>query len=142
MLTDKGVPADDHAAEVDALNRRYPRWTIWFGLFTGRWWALPPREQDVGDFLEAETPQKLIARIEVIQYTVRRAPAAPAPAPAARVARAAPAPARPEDRTLTAPRPVSRQDARRPSNLLRLEGVTPPPPRRVPVVAWPGSTAR
>ena len=35
-----------------------------------------------------------------------------------------------------------RQSARRPSNLLRLEGVTPPPLRRAPVIAWPGSTAR
>jgi hypothetical protein len=120
VLTDNGVPADDHAAEVDALNRRYPRWSIWFGLFTGHWWALPPREQDIGHFVEAETPQKLIARIEVIQYSVRRSPV---------------------DRALTA-RPDPRQDARRPSNLLRLEGVTPSPLRRVPVVAWPGSTAR
>lgn len=125
MLTQNSVPADDHAAEVDALCRRYPRWSIWFGLFTGHWWALPPREHDAGGFVEAETPQKLIARIEVIQYSANRAP----------VDRVVP------QRTQHT-RQSPRQDQRRPSNLLRLEGATPSPHRRVPVVAWPGSTAR
>lgn len=104
------MPADDHAAEVEALSRRYTGWSIWYGLFTGHWWALPPRDRDIGDFVEAETPQKLIARIEVIEHT--QLPESP------------------------------RRDARRPSNLLRLEGVTPSPFRRVPAIAWPGSTAR
>lgn len=125
MLIENSVPADDHAAEIDALSRRYPRWSIWFGLFTGHWWALPPREQDVGDFVEAETPQKLIARIEVIQYSASRRPAGRVANDRASIARRSP-----------------RQDPRRPSNLLRLEGVTPSPHRRVPVIAWPGSTAR
>lgn len=115
------MTADDHAAEVDALGRRFPGWTIWFGLFTGHWWALPPRGSDAGDFLEAETPQRLIARIEVVEYAGPRRP----------LIDDGPRPSRD-------PRP----DVRRPSNLLRLEGVTPPPFRRVPVVAWPGSTAR
>ncbi|TDD92612.1 hypothetical protein E1298_10490 [Actinomadura rubrisoli] len=115
------MTADDHAAEVDALGRRFPGWTIWFGLFTGRWWALPPRDRDVGDLLEADTPQRLIARIEVVRQTVPRRPLI-------------------DD----GPWPYTdpRQDARRPSNLLRLEGVTPSPFGRVPVSAWPGSTAR
>ncbi|SEG62580.1 hypothetical protein SAMN04489712_107306 [Thermomonospora echinospora] len=139
MLTDNNPPADDHAAEVEALNRRYPRWTIWFGLATRRWWALPPREQDIGGFVEAVTPQRLIAGIEAH-------PAHPAgsdgrwPAPAHQV---------PYPDTQHVPhRPArhaardSRQDVRRPSNLLRLEGVTPPPARRVPVVAWPGGVTR
>ncbi|MEU5878269.1 hypothetical protein [Spirillospora sp. NPDC047279] len=111
--------ADDHAAEVDALRRRFPGWTIWFGLFTRHWWALPPRDCDVDEFVEAETPQWLIARIEVIQHVET-----------------------PQPMIETIPRHDSRRDARRPSNLLRLEGVTPSPFRRVPVVAWPGSTAR
>ncbi|MGI5168152.1 hypothetical protein ACQEU3_27775 [Spirillospora sp. CA-253888] len=115
------MTADDHAAEVEALARRYPGWTVWFGLFTGHWWALPPRERDTGAFVEAETPQKLIARIEVIQH-------------------AGPRRAMHDDGRR--PSPVPRPDERRPSNLLRLEGVTPPPFRRVPVIAWPGSTAR
>jgi hypothetical protein len=119
VLTENSVPADDHAAEVDALSRRYPQWTIWFGLFTGHWWALPPRAQDIGEFVEAETPQKLISRIEVICYS------ASGPARGRLTARQSP-----------------RQEARRPSNLLRIEGVTPPPLHRVPAVAWPGSTAR
>ncbi|GAA1544043.1 hypothetical protein GCM10009678_28390 [Actinomadura kijaniata] len=116
------MTADDHAAEVEALARRYPGWTIWFGLFTGHWWALPPRDRDVGRFIEAPTPQRLIARIEVVlhdgygQELIDGDPGRSSPS--------------------------TRTDARRPSNLLRIEGVTPPPFRRVPVVAWPGSTAR
>ena len=114
------MTADDHTAEVDALGRRFPGWTIWFGPFTRHWWALPPRERDLGDFLEADTPQTLIARIEVVKHT---------------------APRHPSDDGLR-PSRDPRQSARRPSNLLRLEGVTPPPLRRAPVIAWPGSTAR
>ncbi|MFC6886770.1 MULTISPECIES: hypothetical protein [Actinomadura] len=116
------MTADGHAAEVEALGRRYPGWTVWFGLCTGHWWALPPRDRDTGDFVEAETPQRLIALIEVIQHT----------APLVR-------------NSVTdglRPSREPRQDVRRPSNLLRLEGVTPSPFRRVPVIAWPGSTAR
>ncbi|TDC57358.1 hypothetical protein E1281_05145 [Actinomadura sp. KC345] len=116
------MTAVDHAAEVDALARRFPGWTIWFGLFTGRWWALPPKGRDVGDFLEADTPQRLIARIEVVEQT------APIPLPASRDPHRSPRDTRP--------------DVRRPSNLRRLEGVTPSPFGRVPAIAWPGSTAR
>ncbi|MEV5828347.1 hypothetical protein AB0L25_22590 [Spirillospora sp. NPDC052242] len=123
------MTADDHAAEVDALGRRFPGWTIWFGPFTRRWWALPPRELDVGDFLEADTPQALIARIETIRRTPWRPPLPDAHGfPGAHGHR----PPRPDD---------TRRDARRPSNLLRLEGVTPSPFRRAPAIAWPGSTA-
>ncbi|MFV2176335.1 hypothetical protein ACFHW2_09275 [Actinomadura sp. LOL_016] len=115
------MTADDHAAEVDALGRRFPGWTFWFGPFTRRWWALPPRELDIGGFLEADTPQALIARIEMI----RRAPWRP-----------------PRGDGRRTPSPTdTRRDARRPSNLLRLEGVTPSPFRRAPAIAWPGSTA-
>jgi hypothetical protein len=121
------MTAGDHAAEVDALGRRFPGWTIWFGLFTGHWWALPPKDRDVGDFLEADTPQRLIARIEVVKQGVPTRPPAGGPAPHDGLARSS------RD---------TRQDVRRPSNLLRLEGVTPSPFGRVPVVAWPGSTAR
>ncbi|MFC4050962.1 hypothetical protein ACFOY4_14830 [Actinomadura syzygii] len=115
----------DHQAEVDALGRRFPGWTIWFGPFTGRWWALPPKDRDVGDFLEADTPQRLIARIEVVKDSASRRPAV-------RHGRSRPS-RDPRD---------SRPDVRRPSNLRRLEGVTPSPLGRVPAIAWPGSTAR
>ncbi|WP_131740433.1 hypothetical protein [Actinomadura roseirufa] len=115
------MTADDHAAEVDALGRRFPGWTIWFGRHTGHWWALPPRRAGVAEFLEAETPQLLIARIEVVEYSGR---------------------ARPLHHDGRRPSREPRQDARRPSNLLRLEGVTPPRSGRMPVIAWPGSTAR
>ncbi|URN02114.1 hypothetical protein LUW74_01085 [Actinomadura madurae] len=121
------MTAGDHAAEVDALARRFPGWTIWFGLCTGHWWALPPKDRDVGDFLEADTPQRLIARIEVVKHAAPRRPPAGVPA-------SPDGPPRPSRDT--------RQDVRRPSNLLRLEGVTPSPSGRVPVIAWPGSTAR
>jgi hypothetical protein len=63
------MPADDHTAEIAVLHRRFPRWTIWFGLATGHWWALPPADRDIGDFVEAASQQKLIASIEVIQHT-------------------------------------------------------------------------
>jgi hypothetical protein len=63
------MPADDHAVEIAMLHRRYPRWCIWFGLATRHWWALPPADRDIGDFIEATTQQKLIASIEVIQQT-------------------------------------------------------------------------
>ncbi|GAA2457081.1 hypothetical protein GCM10010191_90850 [Actinomadura vinacea] len=117
------MTADDHhSAEARALARRFPGWTVWFGRCTGHWWALPPRERDSAGLVEAETPQRLIARIEVVQQHADSGQA-----------------------TIDAgPRPYEdpRQDARRPSNLLRLEGITPAPFRRVPVIAWPGSTAR
>ncbi|NVI91433.1 hypothetical protein [Actinomadura sp. BRA 177] len=121
------MAAGDHAAEVDALGRRFPGWTIWFGLCTGHWWALPPTDRDVGDFLEADTPQRLIARIEVVKHTAPRRSPAPQPAP------------RTDGRR---PSRDTRPDVRRPSNLRRIEGVTPSPFGRVPVIAWPGSTAR
>jgi hypothetical protein len=113
---------DQHAAEARALARLFPGWTVWFGPFTGTWWALPPRGRDAGALVEAESPQRLIARIEVVLQH-----------------------ADPSTSTIDeGPRPYGdpRQNARRPSNLLRLEGLTPAPFRRVPVIAWPGSTAR
>ncbi|RKS74982.1 hypothetical protein BZB76_3508 [Actinomadura pelletieri DSM 43383] len=116
----------DHTAEADALGRRFPGWTIWFGPFTGHWWALPPRGRDLGDFLEADTPQRLIARIEVVTLSAFSS------------ASAEPGRPRPHRPSSEDPRP----DVRRPSNLLLLEGVTPSPSGRVPAIAWPGSTAR
>ncbi|WP_395111260.1 hypothetical protein [Actinomadura sp. SCN-SB] len=115
----------DHSAEAEALSRRYPGWTVWFGPFTRRWWALPPRERNPAGFVEAESPQRLIARIEVVQHgeTTGHDPGSQVPT-----------------RAYSPPDP--RQDAHRPSNLLRLEGITPAASRRVPVIVWPGSTAR
>lgn len=107
------MTAYGHAAETEALQRRYPRWAIWFGPATGHWFALPPRDRDIGDFVEAASVQKLISVIEVI-----------------------------EQAPILNDYPEPRRDVRRPSNPLRFEGVPQPPNRRVPVVAWPGSTAR
>lgn len=53
--------------QLSFLTRRYPNWTIWFGPATGHWWALPPRERDIGDFVEATDVRRLIAHIEAIQ---------------------------------------------------------------------------
>lgn len=122
------MTAGDHAAEADALGRRFPGWTIWFGLRTGHWWALPPADRDVGDFLEAETPQRLIARIEVVKQAAPGRPPAPRPASS--------------EHGRSRPSRDTRPDVRRPSNLRRIEGVTPSPFGRAPVIAWPGSTAR
>ncbi|MFI0354055.1 hypothetical protein [Actinomadura sp. 9N407] len=124
------MTADDrHTAEAKALGRRFPGWTVWFGPSTGRWWALPPRERNTGGFVEAETPQRLIARIEVVQYADDSTQPGESGLPL----------------TGDGHRPAGddpRQDAWRPSNLLRLEGITPSSFRRVPAIAWPGSTAR
>jgi len=30
-------------AGLEQLRRRYPRWSIWRGSFTGDYWAMPPR---------------------------------------------------------------------------------------------------
>ena len=42
-----GVRDDRSGAGEDAgleqLRRRYPRWSIWRGGFTGDYWAMPPR---------------------------------------------------------------------------------------------------
>jgi hypothetical protein len=126
--------AEDHAAEVEALSRRYPGWTVWFGPFTGHWWALPPRERRPAGFVEAESPQRLIARIEVVQHGDTRNHGRPA--------NLTPVDGTPVTSEVPRPHGDSRQDARRPSNLLRLEGIASAPFRRVPVISWPGSTAR
>jgi hypothetical protein len=104
---------DQHPVETRLLRARYPRWTIWFGPATGHWFALPPREMDIGDFVEVATVRKLISVIEVIEH-----------AP-----------------ILNGSRDALRNE-RRPPNLLRFGDVPQPPYRRVPVVVWPGSTAR
>jgi hypothetical protein len=148
VLTDNNLPSDDHAAEVEALGRRYPRWTIWFGLATRSWWALPPREQDTGGFVEAATPQKLIARIETHPAVPAPAGHPPVPASAHRPQHqpARPNPHHPAHQAPHQParHPVRdpRQDAWHPSNLLRLEGAAPPPAHRVSAAVRPGGTAR
>jgi hypothetical protein len=124
------MTADEHAAEADALGRRYPGWTVWFGPFTRHWWALPPRDRGPAMLVEADSPQRLIARIEVVTRGDIHTAAIPDEIPRSQ-------PRWPLGRTAG-----PRQDARRPSNLLRLEGVTAAPSRRVPVIVWPGSTAR
>lgn len=126
------MSADEHAAESQALQWRYPGWTVWFGPATGHWFALPPRDRDIGDFIEDASIQKLISVIEVIQH----------------------APIRKDDPGLYPPlRPVTpgagppalpnpQRGERDTPGLLRPGGVPQPPLRRVPVVAWPGGTAR
>lgn len=115
MQTENSVPMDDHAAEVEALSRRYPGWSIWFGLFTRHWWALPPRAQDIGDFIEAETPQRLIARIE----------SHPVPPPAA-----------------PRPAPPSAPQGQAPSHLPHPAGPAAPTAHRTGTAAWPGRLGR
>ena len=34
-------PGED--AVLEQLRRRYPRWSIWRGGYTGDYWAMPPR---------------------------------------------------------------------------------------------------
>jgi hypothetical protein len=36
-------PTSDEDAKLAALRERYPRWSIWKGRHTGRWWAMPRR---------------------------------------------------------------------------------------------------
>ncbi|MEO3783005.1 hypothetical protein ABGB12_06740 [Actinocorallia sp. B10E7] len=61
------MAGEDHSTELSFLVGRYPQWTIWYGTATGSWWALPPRERDIGDFVEAADLPRLIAHIEEIQ---------------------------------------------------------------------------
>lgn len=63
---------DERVVESVNLMRRFPGWTIWFGFFTGHWWALPPCGQDFGNFLEAGSSAQLADRIELIKRTPRR----------------------------------------------------------------------
>lgn len=67
------MPGDEGIAEIAALKRRFPGWTVWFGLFTGHWWALPPSGSDEEHFVEADSVLGLAARIDLIQRTVNRA---------------------------------------------------------------------
>ena len=38
-----GYGGDDQDAELERLQRQYPRWRIWRGQATGKYWAMPPR---------------------------------------------------------------------------------------------------
>ena len=129
------MPAGDHTDEIATLHRRYPRWSIWFGLATGHWWALPPADRDIGDFVEATTRQKLIASIEVIQQNALHKDSRDRDS-RDRDSRDGGSPRKESRQT------DSRQGIQRPSASLHLEGVTATPLRRVPAAAWPGSTSR
>lgn len=39
-----GRSGDGEDAALERLRRRYPRWSIWRGRFTGDYWAMPPRD--------------------------------------------------------------------------------------------------
>jgi hypothetical protein len=128
------MSADEYAAE---LRRRYPHWTIWFGPATGHWFALPPRDRDIGDFVEAASIQKLISVIEVIQHAPIRKDDPGLYPPLRTVTPRAIPPAQPDPHP-----PYSLRSERAAPGLLRPGDVPQPPLRRVPVVAWPGGTAR
>jgi hypothetical protein len=77
------MPADDSLDHqpfslLAMLAARYPQWTIWFGRATRHWWALPPLDRDVGDFIEASSVKELVESIEAIQ-ALRRRTMSPAP---------------------------------------------------------------
>src|SRR5690349_19932900 len=114
---------DEHAAEADALRRRNQLWTIWFGAATGHWFARPPLDLDIGDFIEAANIQKLISVIEVIQHAPLREDEPGLYPPLRPVTPAAGRPAQPHPQR-------GERDA---PGLLR-PGVPQPPHRRVPVV--------
>jgi hypothetical protein len=67
-----GNPESD-ATALALLREQYPRWLIWRGTRSGRWWACPPRESACRSLLEADTPAALAALIaEVIAWEGRR----------------------------------------------------------------------
>lgn len=122
------MPADDAAhasAEIEELRSRFPSWTIWLGLFTGHWWALPPVDHATDHFVEAATPGQLAGRIEAYERAGDPA-GTPKPAPSEAAASGT---------------EQSRREQRRPSNLLRIEGVTTSRTHRMATVAWPGGLA-
>jgi hypothetical protein len=56
---------------IVAIAVRYPRWTVWFGQATRRWWALPPTDWDLWAFVEAPSARELIEAIEAVQHRPR-----------------------------------------------------------------------
>ena len=67
-----GDPESD-AAALARLRAEYPRWLIWRGNRTGRWWAAPPRGSACRSLLEADTPAALAALIaEITAWEGRR----------------------------------------------------------------------
>jgi hypothetical protein len=46
-----GRGGDHQDPGLDRLRRRYPRWRIWRGAATGRYWALPPPDHPTGQNL-------------------------------------------------------------------------------------------
>jgi len=76
------MPADEAldpppVSVLAALTARYPRWTFWFGRTTRHWWALPPRDRDIADFVEATSVKELIDSIEKVQRNRRNAHRSP-----------------------------------------------------------------
>ena len=43
LSVNAGRSGDGDDAALERLRRRYPRWSIWRGHFTGDYWAMPPR---------------------------------------------------------------------------------------------------
>ena len=43
LTVNAGRSGDGDDAALERLRRRYPRWSIWRGRFTGDYWAMPPR---------------------------------------------------------------------------------------------------
>jgi hypothetical protein len=73
------MPADDSLDQppfslLAMLAARYPHWTIWFGQATRHWWALPPHDRDVDDFIEASSVKELVESIEALQVRSRTTP--------------------------------------------------------------------
>jgi hypothetical protein len=56
--------AGDQDSELDRIGRQYPRWRLWRGHATGRYWALPPRDHPTQrDLLSASNLDELARRL-------------------------------------------------------------------------------
>ncbi|WP_214106284.1 hypothetical protein [Acrocarpospora catenulata] len=54
------VPAPDPATVVRALSCRFPRWTIWWGESTARYWGMSRRPDGGFVYVEAASAQEFV----------------------------------------------------------------------------------
>ncbi|GIH29646.1 hypothetical protein Aph01nite_79560 [Acrocarpospora phusangensis] len=62
------VPAPDPATTVRALSGRFPRWTIWWGESTGRYWGMCRRARGTLVSVEAKSAQEFVQKARDIEY--------------------------------------------------------------------------
>jgi hypothetical protein len=67
-ITSGIAPAPDPATTVRALSCRFPRWTIWWGESTGRYWGMSRRARGAFVYVEAQSAQEFVQKARDIEY--------------------------------------------------------------------------